>query len=106
MKLDSPAGKLHLTYCLNMHPGETWVENFSAIRRYCGAIRDRLNVKAPFGLGLRLSRTAADALLDKKLLSEFHDYLKQANLYVFTINGFPYGRFSGMRLKEQVFAPD
>ncbi|MGD0253634.1 MAG: metabolite traffic protein EboE, partial [Verrucomicrobiota bacterium] len=26
--------------------------------------------------------------------------------YVFTINGFPYGRFHGARIKEQVYAPD
>src|SRR5678815_2850685 len=28
------------------------------------------------------------------------------NCYVFTINGFPYGRFHGTRVKEQVYAPD
>ena len=23
---------LHLTYCLNIHPGESWAENLAAIR--------------------------------------------------------------------------
>ena len=30
----------------------------------------------------------------------------QNDCYVFTINGFPYGRFHGTRVKEQVYAPD
>jgi len=28
------------------------------------------------------------------------------NCYIFTINGFPYGRFHGQRVKEQVYRPD
>ena len=24
---------VHLTYCLNIHPGETWAEQFTAIRQ-------------------------------------------------------------------------
>ena len=33
-------------------------------------------------------------------------WLDQHNCYVFTINGFPYGKFHGTRVKEKVYLPD
>ena len=39
-------------------------------------------------------------------LAEFQDFLAAHNLYVFTLNGFPYGAFHGPRVKAEVFAPD
>ena len=30
---------LHLTYCLNIHPGQTWGENLAAIRRHAEMYR-------------------------------------------------------------------
>src|SRR5205823_13935202 len=36
----------------------------------------------------------------------FQKWLDQHNCYIFTINGFPYGRFHGARVKEQVYGPD
>ena len=52
----------HVTYCLNVHAGETWDDNLAAIERYACEVRDRLAVDAPFGLGLRLSAIAAESL--------------------------------------------
>jgi sugar phosphate isomerase/epimerase len=34
------------------------------------------------------------------------DELAERGLYAFTINGFPFGRFHGARVKEHVYAPD
>ncbi len=39
-------------------------------------------------------------------LAEFQEFLAAHDLYVFTINGFPYGAFHGPRVKADVFAPD
>ena len=39
-------------------------------------------------------------------MSAFQNWLEKNQCYVFTINGFPYGRFHGTRVKEQVYAPD
>ena len=101
---------LHLTYCLNVHPGERWEENFAAIRRKAMKVRDLVapgRPRAPgFGLGLRLSREAAGELSDRVRLDEFRAFLKDNGLYVFTINGFPYGRFHGAAVKEGVYSPD
>ncbi len=97
---------LHLTYCLNVHPGERWAENLSAIRTYALAVRDRVGADGAFGLGLRLGAQAAEELADPAALSELRALLADEGLYVFTINGFPYGPFHGEAVKERVYAPD
>ncbi|MHC4660054.1 MAG: metabolite traffic protein EboE [Planctomycetota bacterium] len=97
---------LHLAYCLNIHPGETWFENFSAIRSYALKVRDAVSPDEPFGLGLRLGSEASKSLLEKRELDEFSRFLTDNNLYVFTINGFPYGRFHRTRVKRDVYKPD
>lgn len=98
--------KQHLTYCLNTHPGETWAENLAAIRTTVLAVRDLVSPGQSFGLGLRLSALAAAELHQPALLAEFKRFLERENLYVFTINGFPFGRFHGGAVKEKVYAPD
>ena len=96
----------HLTYCLNVHPGETWEENFEAIRTMTLCIRDRVAPGESFGLGLRLARIAADSLSSPGVLDHFKAFLKKHSLYVFTINGFPYGDFHNSVVKENVYSPD
>jgi sugar phosphate isomerase/epimerase len=59
-----------------------------------------------FGLGLRLGRRAADELCRPARLDELRRFLAEHDLYVFTINGFPYGDFHDTSVKEQVYAPD
>lgn len=97
---------VHLTYCLNVHRGESWAENFAAIRKHALAVRARVAPGARFGLGLRLSHQAARTLASTALRDELKQFLAEQNLYVFTINGFPFGRFHAGRVKEQVYAPD
>jgi sugar phosphate isomerase/epimerase len=97
---------LHLTYCLNVHPGETWDENFDAIRSVTLEIRKRVSPNVPFGLGLRLGHTAAGQLANSKTLRQFKAFLEPHDLYVFTVNGFPYGEFHKAPVKERVYSPD
>ncbi|TAN35981.1 MAG: sugar phosphate isomerase [Verrucomicrobia bacterium] len=97
---------LHLTYCLNIHPGETWAENLAAIRQYAVAVKQRIAPAKPFGLGLRLSAAAAETLRVPTVRRALRTELDALGLYVFTINGFPFGQFHGTRVKEQVYAPD
>lgn len=42
----------------------------------------------------------------KNTLHAFKTFLEHNNLYVFTINGFPFGQFHGRRVKENVYKPD
>ena len=105
MKLqDQPP--VHLSYCLNIHPGETWAENLAAIREHALAVREAVAPGAAFGLGMRLGNTAALELVDTATRDEFRAFLATNNLYAFTINGFPYGRFHEEPVKENVYKPD
>ena len=97
---------LHLTYCLNVHPGERWVDNFAAIREKATAVRDRVSPGQAFGLGLRIGGQAATELTQPGKVDELKDFLARENLYVFTINGFPWGHFHNEHVKEHVYKPD
>ena len=97
---------LHLTYCLNIHPGESWPENFDAIKHNALMIRDKISKGRSFGLGLRLSFAAASQLRKTEELQKFSQFLEDEDLYVFTINGFPYGQFHNTSVKEDVYKPD
>lgn len=106
MKLATPAGTVHLTYCTNIHRGESWNETFAALVRAVPSIKTKVSAQAAMGLGLRLSAAAARALLDPEPLQQLRTWLTANDLYVFTLNGFPYGAFHGTRVKERVYEPD
>jgi hypothetical protein len=97
---------MHLAYCTNVHRGETWAETFDALNQYTLRVRERVCPTQPFGVGLRLSQEAAEELSDTGRLLEFQRWLGKNQCYVFTINGFPFGRFHGARAKEFAYAPD
>ena len=96
----------HLTYCTNIHPGETWPEVLAQLKQHVSAIRAEAAPDRPFGLGLRLGASAAETLRQPQALEELQDFLSAENSYVFTINGFPYGSFHGRPVKTAVYAPD
>jgi sugar phosphate isomerase/epimerase len=97
---------LDLTYCTNIHAGESWDEVEQSIARYALPLRDRLAGGKPFAIGLRLSAIAAEQLLAGDRLPTFKAFLDSNRLYVAVINGFPYGSFHGGAVKSKVFAPD
>jgi hypothetical protein len=96
----------HLAYSTNIHRGENWPETFAALQRYTLAVRERVCPKTPYAIGLRLSDLASRELSEPKTLAAFQRWLDENECYVFTINGFPFGRFHGGRVKEQVYVPD
>ena len=99
---------IHLGYCTNIHRGETWDETFAGLDQYTLRVRSRVCPSdEPYGIGLRLSADAAAELAaDRGKLDAFRRWLDVNGCYVFTINGFPYGKFHNTRVKEQVYAPD
>jgi sugar phosphate isomerase/epimerase len=97
---------LHLTYCTNIHPGESWDEVFANVSTHVLAVKARVSPDRPFGVGLRLSAAAARRLAEPEVLGSFREFLRARQLYVFTINGFPYGAFHGTAVKENVYRPD
>lgn len=106
MKLANSPEAIHFTYCTNIHPGESWAEVFANVRGHLPEIRANMSSSGPFGIGLRLSAEAANELVAPNELAAFKAYLTAENAYVFTINGFPYGQFHGVRVKENVYGPD
>ncbi len=97
---------VHLTYCTNIHPAESWAEVRANLGRHVTAVRDRLRPAGDFGVGLRLSARAAKELSEPAQLTELQGFLRRERMYVFTLNGFPHGRFHGSRVKEDVYLPD
>lgn len=96
----------HLSYCSNIHPGEEWLDHFAQLRKHLPELKRRISPDQPFGIGLRLSAKAAVQLLEPGHLNEFRHWMEKEGLYLFTINGFPYGSFHGERVKDNVYVPD
>src|SRR5258708_6518530 len=97
---------LHLAYCTNVHPGENWAQTFESLNHWTLLVKQQLGCSGQFAIGLRLSDEASRELSDEVKLLEFRRWLEHHECYVFTINGFPFGRFHGTRVKEQVYLPD
>lgn len=95
-----------LTYCSNIHAGETWAEVQGALTRALPSIRQHLGASGPLAIGLRLSAQAARQLEQPDAFKKFQSFLGEGDYYVPTINGFPYGAFHRERVKENVYLPD
>jgi sugar phosphate isomerase/epimerase len=97
---------VHLCYCTNIHAGESWAEVLASLSTHLLEVKRRTAPAQRFGVGLRLSNRAAVELGEPEALAGFLEFLRRHDLYVFTINGFPYGRFHGEPVKERVYLPD
>jgi len=95
-----------LTYCTNIHPGQDWGTTFDSLKQHVPEIKAQVAKDTPFGLGLRLSNKASEELGMGEKLAEFQNWLSDNEVYVFTMNGFPYGNFHDERVKDRVHAPD
>lgn len=96
----------HLTYCSNIHPGEKWDDHFQSLRENIPFIREQLAPGMPFGLGLRVANEASIALSRPEVMEDFKTWLRENDIYVFVINGFPYGGFHNTVVKDDVHTPD
>jgi len=96
----------HLTYCTNIHPGESWSETFNNLKKHIPEVKAEISADAPFGIGLRLSDKASKSLQEGNNLSAFKSWLNKNHCYVFTLNGFPFGGFHHQSVKDQVHQPD
>ena len=97
----------HLTYCSNVHPGETWPDVARILREDVTAVQARCSGRAtPFQVGLRMGSAAVEGLIQDANSDSLADLLRQQGLEVQTLNGFPFGTFHGEAIKEGVYAPD
>jgi hypothetical protein len=95
-----------LTYCSNIHPGEDWKEHFSVLKTSVPEIKTKVSPEMTMGLGLRLANQASIDLLTQSNFDDFKNWLDANGIYVFTMNGFPYGNFHNTVVKENVHKPD
>jgi len=96
----------HISYCTNIHSGELWADHFEQLRQHVPAVKAQVSPDRPFGIGLRLSARAAKDLQHPAAMRDFKDWLAENDLYVFTMNGFPFGDFHLESVKDKVHAPD
>jgi sugar phosphate isomerase/epimerase len=93
----------HLGHCTNVHPAETWAEVRAVLACDVEGVRRRACAEGLYGIGLRLSDRASRELD----VIELRELLDELRLYVFTLNGFPFGRFgAGEPVKTRVYRPD
>jgi hypothetical protein len=94
-----------LTYCTNIHPGESWEEITETVWPQVLAVKRRVSPHRPFPVGLRLSALAAASAV-RGQGETFRERLGADGCYVPTLNGFPYGSFHSGRVKERAYLPD
>jgi len=94
-----------ITYCTNIHPGESWADTFLNLQDHIPCIKSAVSPDHPFPIGLRLSHRATTEI-NARSAAVFDDWMQHNNVFIPTINGFPYGSFHASRIKENVYLPD
>jgi sugar phosphate isomerase/epimerase len=105
--MDLGRGLGHLTYSTLVHPGDTWEEMWTSLVTYVPKVKARVAPKVPFGVSLRLSARSAETLANSRAeRDKLRKFLADNDLYLYTVNAFPYGPFKNQIVKEQVYEPD
>lgn len=105
--MDLGNGYGHLTYSTLVHPGDTWPDMKNSLITYVPEVKKRFSPDAPMGVSLRLANATVEELLAKPEERVWlKRFLQDNQLYIFTVNAFPYGPFKGEIVKEKVYEPD
>ena len=102
----TPDGRGWLTYCLNIHPAQSWQAARAALLGPVRAIKARVGADAPFAVGLRFSAETVRDLAEPAARADLVEILAAEDYRAVTVNGFPYGPFHGTRVKAEVYRPD
>lgn len=97
--------QLPLSYCTNVHPGQSIAEVDEGLDQFSVPIRR--NFGSPLAAGLWLAaRVIRELHQTPDALPRFAQRLRQRELSCYTLNAFPYGDFHSARVKENVYLPD
>ncbi len=100
-----PEARNRIGYCTNVHPGASLAEARTGLGDHAAAVRRRLSLSGPLGVGLWLSARAAREVRAAGP-GAFRRWLDDRSLDVLSLNGFPYGDFHGASVKHRVYEPD
>src|SRR6202140_5048227 len=105
--MDLGNGLGHLTYSTLVHPADNWDQLWTSLNTYLPRVKARVSPDAPFGVCIRLAAPTAELLAASSAeRAKLKRFLADHDLYVYTVNAFPYGAFKGTIVKEQVYEPD
>src|SRR5580700_1569287 len=105
--MDLGNGLGHLTYSTLVHPGDDWEQMWASLNTYVPKVKARIAGNQRFGVSLRLSASSAETLASSAAeRDKLKKFLGDNNMYLYTVNAFPYGAFKGTVVKEQVYEPD
>ena len=105
--MDLGNGLGHLTYSTLVHPGDNWEQMWASLTNYVPKVKARVSPNQRFGVSLRLSADSAETLVKSAAEREkLKKFLGDNDMYLYTVNAFPYGAFKGTTVKEQVYEPD
>ena len=105
--MDLGNGLGHLTYSTLVHPADNWDQLWTSLTTYLPKVKARVSPNAPFGVCIRLAAPTASVLVENRTeRSKLQRFLAENDLYVYTVNAFPYGAFKNTVVKEQVYEPD
>ena len=80
---------------------------WDSLTTYVPQVQKRVCPTAPFGVSLRLSNASASTLVKSKPeRDKLKSFLADNDMYLYTVNAFPYGPFKNQIVKEQVYEPD
>jgi hypothetical protein len=102
----SHAARKNIGYCTNVHAGATLDQTRENLRTHAVLVRNAMGIDGPLSIGLWLSAGAVREIVSTDGATAFADWLGEAGLDVFTINGFPYGDFHKPVVKHDVYRPD
>ncbi len=94
-----------LSYCTNVHAGESINEINRNLDRFVGPVRVSAAINE-MGAGLWLSHKASLDLNDFKSRAPLKQTLKSNHLVLRSLNGFPFANFHQEVIKESVYLPD
>jgi hypothetical protein len=107
MNMDLGNGLGHLSYSTLVHAGDTWPEMRASLAEFVPRVKARVAPDRRFGVSLRLSAASASELTGRPEEREWlRRFLGERDLYLYTVNAFPYGPFKGGPVMERVYEPD
>ena len=106
VRLASLPGAPHLTYCTNIHAGESWPDIRASLESHLPEVKREVSPDAPVGRGAQALRHRRRRARPADAAGRAQGLPRPEGLYVFTLNAFPYGPFHGTRVKEEVYQPD